>query len=202
MKSSIFSSVFLFIVASLLLTVRVTYAGEITGKVHAVGARDNANAVVYIEAIPGKTFPPPKEHAEMDQIHLSFSPHVLPIVAGTTVDFLNSDNVLHNVFSPDACAGKFNLGSWPKGQKRSYTFATAGCRAVLLCNVHPEMEGWIVVLGTPWFGLSTKDGTYTIKDVPAGTYTLNIWHESLKGESVKVTVPGKGAVSADFEIKH
>jgi plastocyanin len=200
MKSSIWSLALL-LTASLLFAVNATHAGEITGKVHAVGVRDNANAVIFIEEIPGKKFPPPKEHAEMDQIHLSFSPHVLPILAGTTVDFLNSDNVLHNVFSPDACAGKFNLGSWPQGQKRSYTFTTAGCRAVLLCNVHPEMEGWIVVLGTPWYAVSAKDGAYAIKDVPAGTYTLGIWHETLKGTSEKVTVPAKGAATVNFEIK-
>ena len=64
---------------------------------------------------PGKTFPAPKEHAKIDQMNLVFIPHVLPVLVGTTVDFLNSDAVLHNVFSPDACAEKFNLGTWPQG---------------------------------------------------------------------------------------
>ncbi len=191
----------LFAAAVVLFAAGPLRAGEITGKVQALGARDNADAVVYIDAIPGKTFPAPQKHADMNQKNLVFNPHVLPVLAGTTVDFLNSDDVLHNVYSPDACAGKFNLGSWPKGQKRSYTFKDGGCRAVLLCNVHPEMEGWVVVVGTPYFAVSSKQGTYEIKDVPAGKYTLNVWHEKLKGNPITVEVPARGSATADFVVK-
>src|ERR1700675_4204065 len=120
-------------------------AGDLHGKVTCKGVRDSADAVVYVAAIAGKTFPAPKEHAKMDQANLVFSPHVLPVLVGTSVDFLNSDAVLHNVFSPDACAGKFNLGTWPKGQTRSYQFKT-DCVATLLCKVHPEMEAFVVAV--------------------------------------------------------
>ena len=75
-------------------------AGDLHGKVTCKGVRDSGDAVVYVAAIPGKTFPAPKEHAKIDQMNLVFSPHVLPVLVGTTVDFLNSDAVLHNVFSP------------------------------------------------------------------------------------------------------
>jgi plastocyanin len=175
-------------------------AGTITGKITAKGAKNGGNAVIYIDKIKGKTFEPPKEHALMDQKNLSFIPHVLPILVGTTVDFLNSDDVLHNVFSPDQCAGKFNLGSWPKGKTKSYTFKEPGCTATLLCNVHPEMEGFVVVVETPYYAVSNQDGTYSIKDVPAGKYTLKIWHERLKGKEVQIDVPEKGDVTANFEI--
>ena len=94
-----------------------TAAGTITGKVKAHGVKNSADAVVYIEKIESQTFPAPKEHALMDQKGLKFHPRVLPILAGTTVDFLNSDDVLHNVFCPDACAEKVNLGTWPKRGK-------------------------------------------------------------------------------------
>ncbi len=176
-------------------------AGDIRGKVKAKGAKHSGDAVMYIDKIPGKIFQPPKEHATMDQKNLVFIPHVLPVFVGTTVDYLNSDDVLHNVFTPDACAQKFNLGTWPKGQVRSYTFKEPGCRAVMLCNVHPEMEAYIVVLETPYYAVSTKDGSYVIKDVPAGKYTLKIWHKKLKGESVSVEVPEKGEVVVNFELK-
>lgn len=179
---------------------RIAAAGEIKGVVKAHGAKNGADAVIYVDKIPSKTFEAPKEHALMDQKNLTFVPHVLPVLEGSTVDFLNSDKVLHNVFSPDKCADKFNLGSWPQGQKRSFTFKQAGCTATLLCNVHPEMEGFIVVVETPYFGVSGKDGSYTIKDVPAGKYTLKIWHEKLKGNDVTVDVPATGAVTADFDI--
>ena len=175
-------------------------AGNITGKVKAKGAKNGGDAVIYIDKIEGKKFPVPKEHALIDQKNLSFKPHVLPVLVGTTVDFLNSDKVLHNVFSPDQCTGKFNLGSWPQGQTKSFTFKEPGCTPTLLCNVHPEMEVFVVVVETPFYAVSEKDGSYTIKDVPPGKYTLKIWHEKLKGKDVAVEVPEKGDATVDFEI--
>jgi len=191
------------ILAGLLIAVTAVQtapAGEITGTVKAKGAKNGGDAVIYVEKVQGKTFPAPKEHFRMDQKNMTFVPHVLPVLAGTTVDFLNSDDVLHNVFSPDKCAEKFNLGSWPKGQTKSYTFKDAGCTVTLLCNVHPEMEGYVVVLDNPYFAVSAKDGSYAIKDVPPGKYTLKIWHEKLKGQDVVVDVPEKQNATADFEI--
>jgi len=190
----------LFAAVFLMTGVQLASAGNIIGKITAHGAKNGGDAVVYIDKISDKSFPAPKEHALMDQKNLMFVPHVLPVLAGTTVDFLNSDDVLHNVFSPDKCCDKFNLGSWPKGQTKSFTFKQPGCIATLLCNVHPEMEGFIVVLETPYFAVSAKDGAYEIKDVPAGKYTLKIWHEKLKGKDVTVDVPAKGNATVDFEI--
>ncbi len=172
-------------------------AGEIHGKVSCKGVRDSGDAVVYVDGIPGKTFPPPKEHAKVDQSNLTFIPHVLPVLIGTTVDFQNSDAVLHNVFSPDACAEKFNLGTWPKGQVRSYTFKK-DCVATLLCKVHPEMEAFVVAVPTPYFAVTKPDGSYRIAGVPDGSYTLKVWHPKLKGTQKTVQVAGVAA--ADFEI--
>lgn len=185
----------------LIFTFNISLAGEIKGVVKAKGAKHAGDAVIYIDKIPGKTFDVSKGHAKMDQKNLTFIPHVLPVVIGTTVDFLNSDDVLHNVFTPEKCAEKFNLGTWPKGQTRSYTFKNPGCISVMLCNVHPEMEGYVLVLDTPYSAVSSKDGSYTIKNVPAGKYTLKIWHEKLKGNPVSIEVPDKGQVTTDFEIK-
>lgn len=189
-------------ISALIITACVVSAtaGSISGKVAAHGVKSPENAVVYIDKIPGKNFNPPQQHPIMNQLKLQFLPHVLPVVAGTTVDFLNSDDVLHNVYSPDACADKFNLGSWPKGKTRSYQFRKAGCEPVLLCNVHPEMEGFVLVLDTPYFAVVSKDGSYSIKDVPPGTYQLKIWHEKLKGAAQSVTV-GAGDASVNFTIQ-
>lgn len=173
-------------------------AGEIHGKVACKGVKDSADAVVYVAAVTGKTFPAPAEHAKIDQRNLVFHPHVLAVQAGTTVDFLNSDVVLHNVFSPDACADKFNLGTWPKGQSRCYAFKKE-CIASLLCKVHPEMEAFVVVAPTPYFATTKADGSYTIANVPDGSYTLKVWHPKLKGTEKAVRVAG-GAAEADFEI--
>ena len=172
-------------------------AGEIKGKVTVKGARNSADALVYVAAIPGKTFPPAASHSKVDQVNLTFIPKVTPVLVGTTVDFLNSDAVLHNVYSPDACAGKFNLGTWPKGETRSFTFKEE-CVATLLCKVHPEMEGFIVAVPTPYFAVTKADGTYAIPNVPDGSYTLKVWHPKAKGTQKPVTVAG--TATADFEI--
>jgi plastocyanin len=172
-------------------------AGDLHGKVACKSVRDSADAVVYVAAIPGKTFPAPKEHAKMDQLNLVFHPHVLPVLVGTTVDFLNSDAQLHNVFTPDACADRFNLGTWPKGQIKSYEFKKE-CAATLLCKVHPEMEAFVVAVATPYFAVTKADGSYRIPDVPDGAYTIKVWHPKLKGTQKAVTVAG--ATAADFEI--
>jgi plastocyanin len=184
----------------LLAGVEIAAAGNIVGKVKAQGMKNSGDAVVYIDKVGDKSYPAPKEHALIDQKGLKFNPHVLAIVAGTTVDFQNSDDVLHNVFSPDVCADKMNLGTWPKGQRRSFTFKNPGCQAVLLCNVHPEMEAFVVVCETPYFAVTSPDGSYEIKDVPAGKYTLKIWHAKDKGQPVEVVVPEKGDANVNFEI--
>jgi len=172
-------------------------SGEIKGKVVAKGVRDSADAVVYVDTVAGKTFPAPEEHAKINQQNLVFTPHVLPVLIGTTVDFLNSDAVLHNVFSPDICCSKFNLGTWPKGQVRSYQFKQE-CVATLLCKVHPEMEAFVVAVGTPYFAVTKADGSYAIANVPDGSYTVKVWHPKLKATQKAVTVAG--ATTADFEI--
>lgn len=174
------------------------YAGSLAGTVKCVGARDNADAVVYVDKIAGKTFPPPAAHARVDQKDMVFRPHVLPVLVGTTVDFLNSDALLHNVFTPDKCAEKFNLGTWPKGQVRSYTFKQP-CAATLLCNVHPEMEAFVVAAPTPYFAVTDKSGVFAIRDLPDGTYTVKVWHPKLREATRQVTVAGD--TKADFEVR-
>jgi plastocyanin len=172
-------------------------AGELRGKVKVVGARSSADAVVYIEAVAGKAFAPPSAHVTMNQKNMLFVPHVMPVLVGTTVDFLNSDPVLHNVFTPDKCAEKFNLGSWPQGQTRSFTFKQP-CVATLLCKVHPEMEAFVVAVPTPFFAVTSPDGAYVIKDLPDGAYTVTIWHPKAKEASQPVNVAG--VTAADFEL--
>jgi plastocyanin len=186
----------LIVLTSLTLTAPL-FAGDLHGKVAAKGVRDSSDAVVYVAAIAGKTFPAPKEHPTIDQLNLVFVPRVTPILVGTTVDFLNSDKVLHNVFSPDTCADKFNLGTWPQGQRKTFTFSKE-CAATLLCKVHPEMEAFVVAVPTPYFAVTKADGSYRIADVPDGSYTVKVWHPKLKATQKSVTVAG--ATEADFEI--
>jgi plastocyanin len=176
-------------------------AGTIKGKVSLAHARTLADIVVYVDKAAG-TFAPPKEHSVvMDQKNLAFVPHVMPVVSGTSVDFLNSDQVLHNVFTPDKCAGKFNLGTWPKGETRTVKFDQLGCSPVLLCNVHPEMEGFVVVLQNPYFAVTDKTGMYSIPNVPEGKYTVKAWNRKFLPVAIDVTVPKTGDASCDITLK-
>lgn len=172
------------------------WAGDIEGKVSGMKGK----SVVYVEAVAGKTFPAPKDHPVMDQKGLMFTPHIMTVQQGTTVEFLNSDTVQHNVFwtaiSGDKKAGH-NLGTWPKGEKRAFTFDKPGVVPVL-CNVHPEMAGYVIVSPTPYFAETDDSGNYKIKDVPDGSYTVTAWHEGAKNQSKPVTVAG--GAKADFTV--
>lgn len=173
-------------------------AGTISGKVLLRSLSDNSNAIVYIHKIPGKTFPPPRNPVVMDQINLRFNPHVLPILAGSQVAFPNSDEIRHNVFSPDE---KFTLGTYPSGSTKYQVFNTPG-EVTLLCNVHAEMSAYILVTETPYFAVTDASGNYTISNVPAGRYTLSVWNERLKSVTTNgVEVPESGTVLVNFELK-
>lgn len=173
---------------------------QITGKVNTdpAKAKYRPNTVVYIEKASG-TFKPPPKNPQMDQKNLVFIPRVLPVIAGSTVDFLNNDDVLHNVFCPDACA-KFDLGKYPKGVVKSYKFMKEGCQSVILCDVHPEMEAYVIVLQNPYFAVTDKEGKFKIDNVPAGTYTLKVWNEKLNAKSQAITVTASGKLDVNFDL--
>jgi plastocyanin len=173
----------------------LTLAGEIKGKVDAHGMRSAQDIAVYVDAIAGKTFTPPATAPVEDQKHMTFVPHVLVVLKGTTVQFLNSDPVGHNVYWPSIDRNKklaHNMGTWPQGQQKSFTFNDLGV-APLLCNVHPEMSGYVVVAPTPYFAVTDKDGNFAIKDVPDGSYTLKAWSEAGKPAAQSVSVSGGSA---------
>ena len=180
----------------------VGWAGDIKGKVSVQGLKSPVNIAVYVDAIPGKKFDAPTEHVVVDQKKMEFIPHVVDILQGTTVDFTNSDPVGHNVYWPSISGNKkltHNLGTWPKGDKKSFQFNDLGV-AQLLCNVHPEMSGYVVVVATPYFAVTDKDGNYEIKNVPAGKYTLKTWSEDGKPTTQSVDVTESGA-TADLTVK-
>ena len=178
------------------------WAGDLKGKVAAQGLRSSQNIVVYIDAIAGHSFPKPTQHAEMDQLHLAFVPHVLAVMQGTTVDFKNDDAVGHNVFWPSVNHDRklaVNLGTWPQGGIKQYTFNEPG-EVPLLCNVHPEMSGYIFVVPTPYFAVTDKEGNFMIRNVPPGQYTVKTWSENAKPATQPVTV-GSGPVTLDLAVK-
>lgn len=188
------------ITASIALTlVGAARANEIKGKVSVQGIKSAENIAVYVDVIPDKKFEPPKEHVVIDQHKMSFIPHVVAVQQGTTVEFLNSDAVGHNVYWPSVSGNKklaHNLGTWPQGEKKPFQFNDLGT-ASLLCNVHPEMSGYVVVVPTPYFAVTDKEGNFAIKNVPAGKYTLKTWSEDGKPTTQAVEV---SAASTTVEL--
>jgi plastocyanin len=179
-----------------------SFAGDIKGKVSVQGLKSAANIAVYVDTIPDKKFEAPSQHVVVDQKKMEFIPRVVVILQGTTVDFTNSDPVGHNVYWPSISGNKkltHNLGTWPKGEKKSFQFNHPGV-ASLLCNVHPEMSGYVIVVTAPYFAVTDKDGNYEIKNVPAGKYTLKTWSEDGKPATQAVEVSAGGA-TADLTVK-
>lgn len=144
----------------------------------------NFPIAVYIDEMPDKKFSPPEKHPVTDQKGKVFVPRLLPVLVGSAVDFHNSDNFEHNVFSPDG--EKYNLGNWGMGQKKSYTFKTPGIYTQL-CKLHPEMIGYVVVVKTPYFAVTDKDGNFKIDNAPAGSWKLKAWGERLKKAQLEKT---------------
>ncbi|MBI2944461.1 MAG: hypothetical protein HYY25_09675 [Candidatus Wallbacteria bacterium] len=173
--------------------------GTVAGTITMNKQLELPNVVVFLDGVQG-TFPAPDKPVEMNQHGLQFIPKVLPIVKGTTVNFLNEDPILHDVFSPDPCAEKLNLGTWPKDIVRTFKFANAGCRSVLLCNIHPGMEGWIVVFDHPFFAKPAEGGRFTIPNVPPGKYQVKTWHKKVKSKGAPVELKAAESVTVDLSL--
>lgn len=196
MRKSIFAGAFLAILLALsFVLVAADNTGTISGTVNAGIARKYPT-VVYIDEVPGQKFATPAK-MNMDQKAKVFLPRVLPLLAGTAVEFLNSDPFVHNVFSPDG--EKYDLGNWDKGEKRSYTFKHPGVYTQL-CKLHPDMIAYIVVLKNPYFALVDDQGKFKIAGAPVGNWTLKVWNERLKPNQLNKTFSVVVAAGQDAKI--
>jgi len=184
---------------SALLTVSLS-AAPVSGTVELRDSRDPgvrkqkdySGVVVWLEPVAGPaTVPLKSRHARMIQKDKTFTPHVLAVLVGTTVDFPNFDPIFHNAFS-NYNGQLFDVGLYPPGTSRSIRFERPGIVRVF-CNIHANMSAIIAVLDTPWFAVTDKSGKYTIPDVPAGEYSLHVFHEratavTLDGLTKRVSV--------------
>jgi len=156
------------------------------------------NAVVHITDIKsGKKMEPKK--VTLDQNGCEYHPHVLAFPAGSTVEVKNPDGILHNVHSYSKANSAFNIAQ-PKFKKTVEVKIDKPEAIQLKCDVHGWMSGWLFAAENPYFAVTDKGGTFKLTDVPAGTYNVEVWHETLGKQSQKVTVKAKEEAKVNFEM--
>ncbi len=156
------------------------------------------NAVVFIKDIKkGKAIK--KGKIQMDQNGCEYSPHVLAITAGSKVEFLNPDKILHNIHTYSKANKPVNRAQ-PKFKKKLKIKFTKPEVIAVKCDVHGWMSGWLFVSENPYYSVTDAQGGFKLTDVPAGTYTVEVWHETLGTASQKVTVKPKGSANITLEI--
>jgi plastocyanin len=160
------------------------------------GKAPTSGGVVYLEDAPKQ--PGVATTAAVDVYHKEFSPFISVITTGGTVTFGNKDALTHHVFSPDL--QKWDTGYLRKNDTAGRTFDSPGAIA-LLCNIHPEMLGFLLVIPSTYFGKQGIDGKYVIANVPSGTYRATAWAPGPLTPTQSVTVGPTGAVTASFELR-
>jgi len=128
-----------------------------------------------------------------------FSPHVLPVMVGTTVEWPNDDDIYHNVFSMSD-AKPFDLGLYRGNPADKHVTFTRPGRVDVFCSIHENMHCIVLVLENPYFAATDENGHYHIADLPPGNYRLKAWHERLPADEKQVTVPATGEVKMDFTL--
>ncbi len=147
----------------------------------------------------GKKMPPAAANPKIDQKGCKFMPRVQIVPAGQMIDIVNDDGILHNIHSWPKNNTPFNKAQ-PKFKKVMQEKFDKPDFVRITCDVHGWMTGYVIVAGHPYFALTDDGGSFKIADVPAGTYTLEFWHEKLGKQTKSVTVPATGAVTADLEF--
>jgi plastocyanin len=166
------------------LMTTAAFAADLSGNVQVAG-KPADNVVVWLELETPPQFVQTSK-VVLDQRNLSFSPQVLVVRVGTTVEFPNNDKVFHNVFS-FRDGKKFDLGMYPTGTSKRIVFDKPGL-ARLFCNIHPNMAAYVMAVDTPFYAVSGPEGSFTIANVPAGTYTYHAWRPGGKPLTGSVTV--------------
>jgi plastocyanin len=161
--------------------------------------KEVANAVVWIDNPPAGAAPTRVEKAEMDQKGCIFVPRVVIVPVNGTVDFLNSDRLLHNLHATPKLNASFNR-TQPKSRTIPITFDKPEIVRIN-CDLHSWMVGWVVVAAHPYYAITGADGQFSFDNLPPGQYKLQVWHEVLGTVPASVTVGSGDAARVTVEMK-
>jgi plastocyanin len=151
-----------------------------------------------VGGLPEGPYPMPSEPATIDQDGCLYHPRVLGVMVGQPLQIVNSDPVLHNIKAVPRDNRTFNISQPRAGMTSTRTFNTPEIMVPLECNVHGWMNAFVGVVAHPYFATSGADGSFTISGLPAGTYQVEAWHETLGTQRAEVTVPADGAATLNF----
>ncbi len=157
------------------------------------------NAFVWVKAgLPDKQYTPPTGAIKLDQEGCTYKPHVIGVMTGQDIEIVNSDPTNHNIHPLPKDNREWNESQPPKGDSKKKNFARQEVMIPVKCNVHPWMRSYIGVVAHPFFAVTGDDGSFSIKGLPPGKYTLEVWHEKLGPKDVEVTVAPKESKTVDF----
>jgi plastocyanin len=160
------------------------------------------NVFVYVkDGLPPRMYPTPSEPVVLDQQQCRYVPRVLGVQVGQQLTIRNSDPLLHNVRAEGAINEPFDVGTPVQGMEVKRTFATREVMVPFKCNVHAWMNAYVGVLEHPFFDVSDEAGRFSLPQLPAGTYTVEIWHERFGTQTQQVTVAGREAKDLTFTYK-
>ena len=175
--------------------------GENDAEQYIVANGKLANVYLYIKTgAPSSMAPAGGAPVVLDQKGCRYTPHVVAVQQDGSVEFRNSDPTMHNIHTTPSTGGNptVDVSQSPMGQPQTRQFTQPETMLPVRCNNHPWMNAFINVSATPYFAVSAPDGTFTIRGLPPGNYTLAAVHEKLPEQTVQISIPPKGTVKADF----
>jgi len=165
------------------------------------GKGDLGNVIVFVaDGLQGQVFDPPTQPATIDQRGCMYEPHVLAIRANQPLDVKNDDPTSHNIHPLPTNNREWNK-SEPPGSRAEETFPREEVAIPVKCNIHPWMRGYVAVFKHPFFAVTTKDGSFDLANLPAGTYTIKAWHEKLGTATQIITVAANETKTIQFLFK-
>ena len=160
------------------------------------------NVFVYVkDGLGNYVFDTPTDPAKIDQKECRYHPHVFGMRVGQPLEIVNSDPTLHNIHALPKGNQEFNTGQPIQGMKTTHTFTAKEVMVPFKCDVHGWMNAYVGVLDHPYFAVTDKDGKFELKSLPAGTYTIEAWHEKLGTTTQSVTLGQKETKEINFTFK-